>query len=210
MAGADVATVATLHRADMGHSLWARLGQPFLEALYTELLTQPAFIGLVYAEEGRVRGFLAGARDSRGLFARTLIRGWARLLVPLLRGLVADPRLLQPLLTTPLYFVRSHPGDEIPAESFFCSFEEELRGTRISGQLNRLFFERLLNLGHRRVKITTEADNPGSNRQLLSWGFQERGRFRFYGKPMVVYVLELPGHPRLTRADSCGRDPVNP
>jgi len=210
MARADVPTVAALHRADMGHSLWARLGQPFLEALYRELLTQPAFIGLVYAEEGRVRGFLAGAQDSRGLFARTLIRGWSRLLPPLLRGLAADPRLLLPLLTTPLYFARSHPGDEIPAESFFCSFEAELRGTRISGQLNRLFFERLLHLGHRHVKITTEVDNPGSNRQLLSWGFREQGRFRFYGKPMVVYVLELPGHPRLTTGGPPGNDPARP
>ncbi len=193
----DVGPVAALHRADMGQSLWARLGLPFLEALYRELLTRPAFLAFVYAEEGRVRGFLAGASDSRGLFACTLARGWPRLVVPLLRGLLADPRLLLPLLATPLYFVRSHPGDEIPAESFFCSFEPELRGTRISGHLNRLFFQHLLRAGHRFVKITTEVDNPGSNRQLRSWGFQERGRFRFYDKQMVVYVLELPGHPRL-------------
>lgn len=193
----DAPAVASLHQASMGRSLWGRLGHPFLLALYRELLAQPGFLAFVYEEEGRVLGFLAGAVDSRGLFLRTLRSGWTRLVPPLLRGLAADPGLLVPLLATPLYFARSHPGDEVPAESFFCSFTPELRGTRVSGHVNLVFFEHLLRAGQERVKITTEVDNPGSNRQLLSWGFEERGRFRFYGKLMATYVLELPGHPRL-------------
>ena len=41
------------------------------------------------------------------------------------------------------------------------------------------------------MKITTEVSNEGANRQLKSWGFAERGRFRFYGKDMITYVLDL-------------------
>ncbi len=197
----DVPEVADLHRAAMGRSLWARLGPAFLRALYRELLRQPPFLAFVYVQDGRVLGFIAGATDSGGLFSRTLIGGWPRLLGPLLRALLARPSTLVPLLATPLYFARSHPGDEIPAESLFCSFVPDLRGTRVSGEINRVFFRHLLNLGHRRVKITTEVDNQGANRQLSSWGFQARGRFRFYGKSMVTYVLDLPGHPRLILAD---------
>ena len=32
-----------------------------------------------------------------------------------------------------------------------------------------------LHKGHREVKITTETDNEGANRQLKSWGFEHRG-----------------------------------
>ena len=46
--------------------------------------------------------------------------------------------------------------------------------------------------GHDAVQITTEVDNEGANRQLQSWGFVDCGRFTFYGKEMVTYVLDLP------------------
>jgi hypothetical protein len=52
-------------------------------------------------------------------------------------------------------------------------------------------FDELLARGHQTVKVTTETDNKGANRQLQSWGFEDRGRFRFYGKEMVLYILNL-------------------
>lgn len=197
MTAQDVTAVARLHHAAMGRSLWARLGVPFLEALYRELLRDPVFRAYVYEEDGRVGGFIAGASDSRGLFARTLRRGWRSLLGPLLAGVLRNPSVLPLLATTPWYFTRSHPGDDIPAESLFCSFAPALRGTRVSGHINKVLFDRFLREGHRYLKITTEVDNESAVRQLTSWGFEERGRFRFYGKEMLVFVLLLPGHPRL-------------
>ena len=83
------------------------------------------------------------------------------------------------------------------AESLFCSFEADLRGRRVSGHINKVLFDELAARGHRQVKITTEVDNPGSNRQLRAWGFEEAGRFRFYGKDMVTLVLDLQRSPRV-------------
>ena len=60
----DLSRVATLHRAAMGNSLWARLGLDFLTAVYRGLITHPSFIGFVYEEGSRVRGFIAGSSDS--------------------------------------------------------------------------------------------------------------------------------------------------
>jgi hypothetical protein len=45
--------------------------------------------------------------------------------------------------------------------------------------------------------VTTEVDNEGANRQLKSWGFLDCGRFQFYGKHMVTYVLDLEASPRV-------------
>jgi hypothetical protein len=56
----------------------------------------------------------------------------------------------------------------VRAESMFCSFEPHLRGTRVSGAINKVLFDELAARGHRYVKITTEADNEGAVRQLSS------------------------------------------
>lgn len=196
----DVPAVAALHRAAMGRSLWARLGLPFLDALYAALLRDSRFLAFVYEEDGRIRGFIAGTTDSARLFGDTLRRAAGSLVGPVLRGIARDPSVVIPLLGTATYFRRSSPDpsvEAISAESFFCSFEPDLRGTRVSGHINKVLFDELLARGHEHVKVTTEVDNPGSNRQLPSWGFVPRGRFRYYGKDMVVYVLHLPSCPRV-------------
>ncbi len=186
----DISRVVALHKA-MGTSVWGRLGTDFLVTLYRGMLAHPDFIGFVYEEPPRVRGMIAGSSNARRLF-RDLLRDHARhLVLPAAKGLLADPRLLPPLLTTPLYFRLSRPGDDVEAESMFCSFEPDLRGKRVSGHINKVLFDELLARGQRRVKITTESDNEGAVRQLTSWGFEEVGRFRFYGKEMIVYVLDL-------------------
>lgn len=196
----DARAVATLHHAAMGRSLWARLGRLFLCRLYQGLTRDPRFLAFVYEEDGRIRGFIAGTTDSAGLFGDTLKREAPSLLGPVLLGILRNPSVVLPLLQTAAYF-RSSSADPtletVSAESFFCSFEPHLRGRRVSGHINKVLFDELLARGHERVKVTTEIDNPGSNRQLTSWGFENRGQFRYYGKDMVVYVLHLPSCPRV-------------
>ncbi|HXE73287.1 MAG TPA: hypothetical protein VNO81_11570, partial [Candidatus Nitrosotenuis sp.] len=74
MTRADCKRVAELHRAAMGSSLWALLGQTFLERLYEGLVDHPDFYGFVYQEEGVVGGFIAGTTDSSRLFREVLAR----------------------------------------------------------------------------------------------------------------------------------------
>jgi hypothetical protein len=189
----DVPSVARQHAAAMGQSSWAQLGTRFLDALYAALLADPRFVGFVYEEDGRVRGFIAGTTDADRMMRAVFRARWGRLAlaaVPALR-----PRLAWKLVETARYKDRSGAG--IAAESLFCSFEEHLRGKRVSGHINKVLFDELLSRGHKEVKITTEVDNEGANRQLQSWGFEERGRFAFYGKRMVTYVLDLERSPRV-------------
>ncbi len=186
----DLSRVVALHKA-MGTSLWGRLGTDFLMTLYRGMLRHPDFIGFVYEEPPRVRGMIAGSSNAQRLF-RDVFRSLAPTLVlPVAKGVLLDPKLIPPLLATPRYFRLSQPASHVPAESMFCSFEPELRGKRVSGHINKVLFDELLARGHKQVKITTEWDNEGAVRQLTSWGFEEAGRFRFYGKEMVVFVLDL-------------------
>lgn len=192
----DADRVAMLHHAAMGRSLWARLGLPFLGALYRALIDCPFFLGFVYVEDGEIRGFIAGSIDTSMMYHDVLSRRWLFLTPTVAAGLARNPGLFGTLLETRRYSSVSGAAD-VPAESLFCTFEADLRGKRVSGHINKVLFDELRARGERAVKVSTEVDNEGANRQLLSWGFEDRVRFRFYGKDMVTYVLDLVQSPRV-------------
>jgi len=188
----DAERVAELHQAAMGNSLWAKLGRPFLTELYRGLVENPLFLGFVYEEDQLVRGFIAGSVDAGTMMRQVYRKRFLTLGATASLGLMRRPGALRHLAQTARYFKASEDAElHIPAESLFCSFEPELRGKRVSGHINKVLFDDLLARGHRHVKITTEVDNVGANRQLTSWGFERRGEFDFYGKRMVRYVLDL-------------------
>ncbi|NOY27385.1 MAG: hypothetical protein GXP62_16080 [Oligoflexia bacterium] len=208
----DAAQIAALHQAAMGNSLWARLGRPFLTQLYHGLVNSDRFLGFVYEDldrppQERIRGFIAGSQDTQAMFHEVFAACWFLLAPAAARGLMHDPAVLRQLVQTGRYFDDSTTdlGVSVTAESLFCSFSPDLRGKRISGLINKVLFDELLARGHHYVKVTTETDNHGANRQLQSWGFADRGRFDFYGKRMVAYVLDLKASPRV---DPVSRHPA--
>ncbi len=204
----DAERVAELHHAAMGNSLWALLGEPFLASLYRGLVDSPLFFGFVYVEPGPdggdVKGFIAGSTDTAKMYRWVLRRRGIFVAPAALRGLLMRPTVGMKLLETTRYFGVSG-AEDVPAESLFCSFVPDLRGKRVSGHINKVLFDELLARGHTHVRVTTEVDNEGANRQLQSWGFAKRGNFRFYGKDMVTYVLDLTTSPRV---DPVSRHPT--
>ncbi|MGB0638063.1 MAG: hypothetical protein ACPGTU_01950 [Myxococcota bacterium] len=188
MQATDADAVARLHFAAMGNSTWAQLGERFLRCLYTVLIDDERFLGFVYQEDNNIRGFIAGSQHTDTMFTACFQRAW-----PVL-AMAAFPRALRPKVLSKLIETRRYNdasgGDEY-AESLFCSFEPNLRGKRVSGHINKVLFDDLLARGHTHVKVTTEVDNEAANRQLTSWGFEDKERFTFYGKEMVKYILNL-------------------
>ncbi|MGM9999328.1 MAG: hypothetical protein ACI38Q_08090 [Candidatus Bruticola sp.] len=200
----DIEPVAAQHCAAMGHSLWAQLGVSFLEALYRGLLQDPLFVAYVYVDQGEVQGFIAGSLDVPRTFHRLWRSNGLRLFWPALHGLLRRPRLLGYILTTPLYFMRSAASNSsksgteaVKAESLFCSFRPQLRGTRISGHINKVLFQHFRQAGCQSIKITTETSNEASLRQLSHWGFEIKDKFNFYGKDMYTLIMDLQHNPRL-------------
>lgn len=193
----DCERVAELHSAAMGNSLWAQLGPRFLTELYRGLVDSPYFLGFVYEErdehaERRVLGFIAGSTDTDKMFKQVFSQRVALLSLTAAPRVLLRPALLLKLLQTPKYSKLSTEGSaDIPGESLFCSFEPQLRGKRIAGHINKVLFDDLLARGHSHIKISTETDNEGANRQLKSWGFEPIHAFRFYGKDMLTYALDL-------------------
>ncbi len=196
----DAEAMAHLHHAAMGQSLWARLGVRFLKTLYRALLDDARFLSFVHDDgSGQASGFIAGSLDPDAMMAATFRRTAPALAAAAFPG-AASPRVLGSLLQTPMY-ARVSSAVPLPvgvrAESLFCTFAPRLRGTRVAGHINKVLFDDLLARGEQYVKVTTEIDNTAANRQLRSWGFADAGGFRFYGKEMVVYVLDLVASPRV-------------
>ena len=204
MAKADIPRVAQLHALAMGKSLWAQLGERFLREIYRALLKSEHFLGFVYQENGEIEGFIAGSRNSKAMMKGAFFRRGHRLGLAAVLGL-RNPEVLKQLLETAKYFRRSQAnlGEEILAESLFCSFTPKLRGKRVAGHINKVLFDQLFSEGHQLIKITTETDNLGANRQLQSWGFQSMGTFQFYGKEMVTYVLNFETSDRVEKTSWC-------
>lgn len=196
----DIEQVAKQHCSAMGHSLWAQLGRPFLQALYASLLQDPLFVAYVYVEDKEVQGFVAGSLDVPRTFSKLWREHWRQLLMPALTGVIHSPQLIGSLISTPFYFQRSAPSQRaklVKAESLFCSFKPKLRGTRAAGHINLVLFKHFLKVGCRYIKITTETDNEASLRQLSHWGFAIEERFNFYGKDMYTLIMDLSTNPRL-------------
>ena len=199
----DCERLAEMHSQAMGNSLWAQLGERFLLELYRGLIDSPYFLGFVYEErdaqsEQQILGFIAGSTDTDRMFKSLFRKRYALLAIAAGPALLRRPFLLKKLLQTHKYSrMSTETPDTIPGESLFCSFEPQLRGKRISGHINKVLFDELLARGHHRVKISTETDNNGANRQLQSWGFEQIHEFRFYGKDMVTYALDLEASERV-------------
>ena len=200
MSHRDVSRVAHLHSLAMGNSLWAQLGERFLREIYRGMLQSQNFLGFVYEEQGQIEGFIAGSTNTSTMMKQVFLKRAHRLAIAGLLGLRRPSVALQ-LLETAQYFRQSTAelDIDVDAESLFCSFTPRLRGKRISGHINKVLFDTLYAKGHQRVKITTEVDNTGANRQLQRWGFETKGTFQFYGKEMVTYVLEFSSSDRVTQ-----------
>lgn len=201
MASKDCPYVAKLHYDEIKSSFWSKLGFYFIKNLYGMLIDNPYFCAYVYEEDGQVLGFIAGSTDTKKLFLETIKKHFAKLIWITLISIIKHPNTLYRVFTTPVYFALSKPKfADIKAESIFCAFKPELRGKRVSGYTNKVLFDKFFELGFDYVKITTEITNPGSNRQLLSWGFEEVSNFKFYQKDMRIYVLKLLNHPRIDQS----------
>ena len=202
MRRSDVPRVAQLHAAAMGNSLWATLGESFLRNIYRSMLKTDDFLGFVYEEDDQIEGFIAGSSNLSKMMRIIAKKHGLRLGLSAALGL-RHWSTLKKLFGTLRYFQLSQDdvAEDITAESMFCSFTPKTRGKRISGHINKVLFDSLLYRGHKYVKITTETDNVGANRQLKSWGFDERGTFFFYGKEMICYTLDLSTSPRVSAVD---------
>lgn len=196
MEESDIEDVVRLHLADMGSSFFARIGKDFLTLLYRSSLKSKLSAGFVFVRDGKIRGFIFGATDTSSLFRDVMVKNFIRFTFSTVRFILKNPSEIPTILETFLYSSKTALKD-IRAEMLFISIEPEFRKKKISSALVTAILRDFKKRGVKMAKVTAETDNPGPNLLLTSYGFTLDKVFRFYGKEMNLYYLDLTTSERL-------------
>jgi ribosomal protein S18 acetylase RimI-like enzyme len=127
--------VASLHADSIHLGFLSSLGTPFLALLYEAIDVEPSAVLLIEENQGRIIGFVSGARGMRPIYRRLLAR-WPRLAVALLPAL-ASPRKLRKILEI-LFLGRKHGASQPArpeAELLSIAVAPEARGTGCAERL---------------------------------------------------------------------------
>jgi len=154
----DVAEIVTVHLQGFEGFFLSYLGRDFLALLYRSLLEDRDGILIVYEENQRIAGFVAGVSCQAGFYERILRRralgfGWAAMGALLRRPAIA-PRLLR-ALRRPAEARR----DSAEASLMSIAVRPENQGKGIGRELMRAFQEALVARRIRAFCLTTDRDN---------------------------------------------------
>jgi GNAT superfamily N-acetyltransferase len=192
---------ARLHVAGIHHGALPLLGERFVAKLYRELAHAPsAGVWGVIDADGLV-GFVAGSVDLRRTYRELLTRGWRRLSVPALRGLV-KPAFLRRVASLVRYPFSTacavDGGDSAPSaiaepEILALAVAESARRRGIAGRLVSAFEAEMLARGrHGHYRVTTNCAELVSNAFYRKAGFVPSGTLRHHDLTLQIYRKPLP------------------
>ncbi|NLE76104.1 MAG: GNAT family N-acetyltransferase [Chloroflexi bacterium] len=186
-------TAALLHHQGQLHTFLGRMGQPFLVALYRELVSSPWGFGLAAMENGRLVGVATATSSIRGLFGDLAVRRWSHLLGPTLAALWRRPALILSALETLTYPRKVGDLQRGEFELLFIGIAEEWRGRGAGSLLMDALVEKCQTMGCRHFHSLVEEINEVSNALHLRRGFRVKKKIVLYGRPMTLYTLPLLG-----------------
>ncbi len=192
MEARDLPFVVRVHLASFQGFFLTFLGPAFLLELYSGILADPSGITFVAEADGRIVGFVAGASESAGLYARLLRRRWWRFALASLRPALRNPRIVPRLLRA---FAMPNQARMAGGAGTLMSIAvlPEKQGQGIGQALVRAFLAEAAQRGLSRVNLTTDkADNDAANLFYQRLGFVCTRHFTTpEGRQMNEYEIAL-------------------
>lgn len=188
----DVPQVVETHLASFSGFFLTFLGPAFLTELYSGILADPSGIAFVAQDNGQIVGFVAGAGQPAGFYARLLRKRWWRFGLASLKPVLRDPRIVPRLLRA-----LTMPGQSRAAvgEATLMSIAvlPERQGQGIGQALVRAFLREAAQRGLNKVNLTTDrVANDAANIFYQRLGFVCRRHFVTpEGRQMNEYVINL-------------------
>jgi ribosomal protein S18 acetylase RimI-like enzyme len=183
---ADVAVVATLHRAGLPNGFLPTLGARPLEYLYGHIVRSPEAFVLVAEDEGGVSGFAAVAADTQSLYRNFLRRRGVA------AALVAAPAVLRAprqVWETVRYGTRPDTTGLPSAEILAVVVAERARGTGVAQSLLAVALEELRVRGIPAARVVTATGNTSALRLYEHAGFRRERQTEVHrGVPQQVLV----------------------
>ncbi|MGQ9502248.1 MAG: GNAT family N-acetyltransferase [Anaerolineae bacterium] len=183
---------AEIHMEGQPGTFLTRLGKDFLVRLYELFAESPYVFGSVAIDNEAVIGVGFAATDTRRLFRTIKYRHWHRLLWPIVRQVLRDPKLIGQLIQSIRYPNTLKPlPDE--AEILFVGLR---RGYMRQGIGPRIL-DQLLEEAHRRGAMRAVGTVEKNNR-AVRWmiarltGARVDQEIILNGRKMLIYRVELP------------------
>lgn len=188
----DSLMFAILHCQTINQGFLTKLGQVFLESLYSFLIEKELVLG--YKENHSIMGFASCAITSKGIMKRFVLsspRGIFKLTVILLK----NPALIKQLLETfrAPGLSESESGEEIPeTELLSISVSPQAQKGGIGTQLLIALEHELKQRNIRKYKVIAGEKLEGANKFYLKNGFVLAKQISIHGKDISnVYVKEI-------------------
>jgi ribosomal protein S18 acetylase RimI-like enzyme len=191
----DVAGVVEAHLSAFPGYFLSLLGPRFLRSFYAAFLTDREGILLVTDDPaGRVQGFLAGARDPAGYFARLKFRSAVALGLAALPALLRHPRRTAERLLAALVYRGERP-DGLPGHWLLSSLgvRADAAGRGLGAALVERFCDDARGAGARGIYLVTDGeDNAAALRFYGRIGFVEHSAWvRRDGRRLLLLKRSL-------------------
>jgi ribosomal protein S18 acetylase RimI-like enzyme len=188
----DCSQLAILHCQTINQGFLSKLGQVFLESLYSFLIEKELVLG--YKENHSIMGFVSCAITSKGIMKRFVLSSPGGIF-KLTEALLKKPGLIKPLLETfrAPGLSESESGEEIPeTELLSISVSPQAQKGGIGTRLLTALEQELKQRNIRKYKVIAGEKLEGANNFYLKNGFVLAKQISIHGKDISnVYVKEL-------------------
>jgi ribosomal protein S18 acetylase RimI-like enzyme len=188
----DSLQIATLHRQTISEGFLSKLGEDFLESLYSYLIQKELVLG--YKEYHHILGYVSCAISSKGIMKRFVFSSPDGI-IKLIEALLKNPGLTKPLLETFRAPGLSDPesGEEIPeTELLSISVSSQAQQGGIGTQLLSELEQELRNRNIFKYKVIAGEKLIGANQFYLKNGFVLVKQICIHGNDNSnVYVKEI-------------------
>lgn len=179
--------ITKIHKKALYGDFLPSLGQSFLQTFYEGVIGKPGIYGFATAENGEIRGFVVGTKDSNKIFSLALHSNLIKLAFLIFVQLIKKPLLIKNVAETFLY-PKKDTGPK--AELVVIAVDGNYQGKGVGKQLVRALERAFKKDGIRRYKVTVHADKRavGFYEHL---GYSRTSSFDLYGKMWFVYAKKI-------------------
>ncbi|UCF08467.1 MAG: GNAT family N-acetyltransferase [Thermoplasmata archaeon] len=185
----DVEAVSSIHSEALGIGFLSTLGEDFLSTIYEGIATSKLGVMLVYEEDSRVVGFVAGSTDTKKLFRDVYRKKLPYIAKKLVFKTLRRPDIIKNLLLSSQY--PEMAGDPSKAELLAIAVHRDFRGAGIGRELVSALIDYFEGQGVSRFRVSVDRRLSGADAFYEKMGFELSDTVDIYDKKMDFYVYDL-------------------
>lgn len=190
----DIGYVVKVHLRSFPGFFLSFLGPRFLFLFYSGVCSSPEGIALVHVDSEKIlTGFVVGAVNPQGFYARLLKRDWLKFSLASINAIFRRPSIIKRIARA-FYHPSENPAGNSVAGLFSIGVLPELQEISVGKNLVQSFLNEAKKMGCKKVFLTTDRDeNEKVNAFYNSLRFKIKREFITpEGRSMYEYWIDLP------------------